>query len=58
MSELGIRPEVSHNVRELGPERADALSLNSMSAPMVFTQSSVSVELRGLLIYFLTLRQI
>ena len=49
ISEFGIMSEVSHSIRELGPERADALSLNSASAPMVSTQSSVSVESRGLL---------
>ena len=37
MLEFGIRSEVSRSVRELGPERADALSLNSESAPMVST---------------------
>jgi len=57
MLECGIRSEVSHSVRELGPERADALSLNSTSAPMVSIQSSVSVELRGLLSDFLTSRR-
>ena len=56
MSESGIWLEVSHNVRELGSERVDALSLNSVSAPMVSTQSSVSAESRGLLSDFLTLR--
>ena len=56
ISEFGIRSEVSHSVRELGPERADALSLNSASALMVSTQSSVSVESRGLLCDFLTPR--
>ena len=35
ISESGIRSEVSHRIRELGPERVDALSLNSTSAPMV-----------------------
>ena len=49
MSEFGIRSEVSCSVRELGPERADVLSLNSASAPMVSMQSSVGTESRGLL---------
>ena len=49
MLQFGIRSEVSRNVKELGPERADALSLNSVSALMVSTQSSVSAESRGLL---------
>ena len=57
ISESGIRLEVSRSVRELGPERADALSLNSVSAPMVSTQSSVGAESRGLLSDFLTPRQ-
>ena len=35
MLEFGIRSEVSRNVKELGPERADALSLNFASALMV-----------------------
>jgi len=56
MSEFGIRSEVSRSVRELGPERADVLSLNSASALMVSTQSSVGAELRGLLNDFLTPR--
>jgi len=54
MLEFGIRLEVSRNVRELGPERVDALSLNSTSAPMVSMQSSVGMEWRGLLNDFLT----
>ena len=58
MLELGIRSEMSCSVRELGPERANALSLNSASAPMVSMQSSVGVESRGLLSDFLTPRQI
>jgi len=57
MSEFGIRLEVSHSVRDLGPERADALSLNSASAPMVTMQSSAGVESRGLLSDFLTPRR-
>ena len=57
ISEFGIRSEVSCSVRELGPERADALSLNSASAPMVSTQSSVGAESRGLLSDFLTPRR-
>ena len=57
MLESGIRSEVSRSVRELGPERVDALSLNSASAPMVSMQSSVGAESRGLLSDFLTLRQ-
>ena len=43
MSESGIRSEVSHNVREFGPERVDVLSLNSVSAPM-FQHSPQSVQ--------------
>ena len=58
MLEVRIRSEVSHSVRELGLERADALSLKSMSAPVVSMQSSVGVELRELLSDFLTPRQI
>ena len=58
MSEFGIRLEVSCNVKVLGPERVDALILNSASAPMVSMQSSVGVELRGLLNDFLTPRWI
>ena len=52
MLEFGIKLEVSHNVSELGPERVNALSLKSASAPMVSMQSSVGVESRELLIYF------
>jgi len=57
MLQSGIRSEVSCSIRELGPERVDALSLNSTSAPMVSTQSSVGAESRGLLSDFLTPRQ-
>ena len=58
MLESGIRSEVSCNVRELGPERADALSLNSARELIVSMQSPVGVESRGLLSDFLTPRQI
>ena len=54
---FGIRSEVTEIVREFGLERADALSCGSIGALVSLTQSSVSAELRGLLMDFLTLSQ-
>ena len=51
---FGIRSEVMEIVREFGLYRADALSHGSIGALVSLMQSSVSAELRGLLMDFLT----
>src|SRR3979490_2271969 len=53
---LGISSEVSHIVRELGLERVDALSHNSIIAPMSSMPPSVGAGVRGLLKNFLNPR--
>ena len=55
---LGISSEVSRIVRELGLERADTLSCNSVIAPMSSMQPSVGAGVGGLLKNFLNLRLI
>ena len=51
-----ISLEVSHIVREFGLERSEALSCNSVNAPMSSMQPSVGAIFRGLLKNFLNPR--